>query len=62
LLAIPNARWNTISINFVVELLELSGFNVVMTMVDSVSKRAYLILTHTTITAERIAKLFLYHI
>jgi len=48
--------------DFVVELLELLGFNVVITMVDSMSKRVYFILNHTTVTIEGIAKLFLYHV
>ena len=61
-LAVINTRWDTISMNFVVKLPELSEYNVVMTVVDSVSKRAHFILTHTTVTAESIMRLFLHHV
>jgi len=46
----------------VVELPESSGHDAVMTVIDSVSKRVYFILTHTTVTAEGAARLFLHHI
>ena len=45
-----------------VELLELSRHNTVITVVDSVSKRAHFILTHIIVIAEGIARLFLYYI
>ena len=45
-----------------VELLELSEFNIIITVVDLVFKRVYFILTHTTITAKEVAKLFLYYV
>jgi len=54
--------WNNISVNFVVKLPELSEYNVVITVVDSVSKRAYFILTHTTVTVESMVRLFLHHV
>jgi len=46
----------------VVELPESSGHDAVMTIVDSVSKRVYFIPTHTTVTAEGAARLFLHHV
>lgn len=61
-LAIPNTKWNTISINFIVELQKLLQFDVVMTMINSVSKRVYFIPIHTIVTTEKTAKLFLDHI
>jgi len=36
--------------------------DVVITVVDSVSKRIYFILTHTIVTIEGVARLFLYHV
>ena len=48
--------------DFVVELPLSSGHNTVMTVVDSVLKRAHFILTHTTVTAEEAAKLFLHQV
>ena len=44
-----------------IELLESSEYDVVMTVIDLVSKRAYFIPTHTTVTAEGIERLFLHY-
>jgi len=49
-------------VDFVVELPLSSGYDAVMTVVDSVSKRAHFILTHTTVTAEGAARLFLHQV
>ena len=38
--------------DFVVELLELLGFNVVINMVDFMFKKVYFILNHTTVTID----------
>jgi len=46
----------------VVELLESSRHNAVMTVIDSVSKRVHFVLTHTTVTAEGAARLFFHHV
>jgi len=51
-----------LSVDFVVELLLSSGHDAVMTVVDSVSKRAHFIPTHTTVTAEGAAQLFLHQV
>jgi len=37
-LQIPNSQWDTLSVDFVVELLLSSGHNAVMIVVDLVSK------------------------
>jgi len=62
LLSVLDAQWDTLSVDFVVELLESSGHDAVMTVVDSVSKRVHFVLTHTTVTVEGAARLFLYHV
>jgi len=49
-------------VDFVVELLLSSRHNAVMTVVDSVSKRAHFIPTHMTVTAEGAARLFLHQV
>ena len=38
--------------NFVVELLELLEYNIVMTVIDSISKRVYFIPIYTAVTIE----------
>jgi hypothetical protein len=48
-----------ISVDFVVELPEAHGYDAVMVTVDSVGKRAHFIQTHTTVTAQGAAELFL---
>ena len=61
-LSILDAWWDMLNVNFVVELPESSGHDAIMTVVDSVSKRVHFIPTHTTVTAEGAARLFLYHV
>ena len=48
--------------DFVVELPPSSRHNVVMTVVDSVLKRVHFILTHTMVTVEGAARLFLHQV
>jgi len=61
-LSVPDTQWDTLSIDFVVELPESSGHDAVMTIVDSISKRVHFIPMHTTVTAEGAARLFLHHV
>jgi len=49
-------------VDFVVELPLSSGHDAVMIVVDSVSKQAYFIPTHTMVTAEGVARLFLHQV
>jgi transposase InsO family protein len=48
-----------ISINFIVELPESHGYNTIMCVVNSLTKCAHFIPTHTTINTEGTALLFL---
>jgi hypothetical protein len=50
-LPVPNIRWDMISVNFIVELPDAHGYDAVMNVVNSVSKRAHFIPMNTTITA-----------
>jgi hypothetical protein len=55
----PDAPWEVISVNSTVELPESHGYDAIMCVVDSLTKRAHFIPTHTTINAEGTALLFL---
>jgi transposase InsO family protein len=48
-----------ISVDFIVELPESHGYDAIMNVVDSVTKCAHFIPTHTTITAEDATRLYL---
>ena len=62
LLPTLESHWDTISINFIVELPESHSYDTIMNVVYSVSKVSHFILTHTIITALGAACLFLTHI
>jgi hypothetical protein len=55
----PEALWDIISVDFIVELPESHGYDAIMNVVDSVTKCAHFIPTHTTINAKGAALLFL---
>jgi len=59
---IPDSRWNTLSIDFIIELPLSSRHNAVMTVVDSVSKQVYFIPMYITVTVEGAARLFLHQV
>jgi len=61
-LRIPDSRWDTLSVDFVVELPFSSRHDAVMTVVDSVSKQVHFIPIHTMVTAEGAARLFLHQV
>ena len=62
LLPILDAPWDTVSVNFIVELLESHRKDVIMVVVDSVTKRSHFISTVTTLLATGTAQLYLQHI
>jgi len=61
-LQIPDSQWDTLSVDFVVELPLSSRHDAVITVVDSVSKWAHFILTHMMVTAKGAARLFLHQV
>jgi len=61
-LSVPDARWDILSVDFVVELPESFGHDAIMTVMDSISKRVHFVPMHTTVTAEGMARLFLHHV
>ena len=54
----PEGRWERVSVDFIVELLDTHSFDTVMVLVDSVTKRSHFIATNTTVTAEGAARLY----
>ncbi len=54
----PEGLWETVSVDFIVELPDAHGFDAVMVVVDSVSKRAHFLVTTTTVLAEGAARLY----
>ena len=58
-MAIPHDRWNVISVDFIIELPDAHGYDTIMNIIDTVTKRAHFIPTHMTITTEGAALLFL---
>jgi hypothetical protein len=61
-LPIPDAPWDTISADFIVELLESSGHDAMMVVVDSVTKRAHFSSTLTIVTTAGMARLFVQNV
>jgi hypothetical protein len=53
------APWDTISVDFIVELPESHCYDAIMNVVDSITKCVHFIPMHTTITAEGAAHLYL---
>jgi transposase InsO family protein len=57
-LPIPDTPWDTVSVDFIVELPDSAGHNAIMVVVDSVTKRAHFMPTFTTVSAAGTARLF----
>src|SRR6267378_1673586 len=57
-----NDCWETVSVDFIVELPESGGYDAVMVIVDSASKRAHFCETTTTDMAAGAANLYLRHV
>jgi len=61
-LSIPSAPWDTISIDFIVELPQSAGHDSIMVVVNSITKCAHFVSTVTTISATGATHLFLNHV
>ena len=61
-LPIPDAPWDTASVNFIMELLESNRKNAIMVVVGSMTKRSHFMSTVTTLSATGTAQLYLQHI
>jgi hypothetical protein len=58
-LPVPIQRWRNISVDFVGPLPLSSGFNMIMVVVDRLSKQVHLSACHSTMDTQALAKLFL---
>jgi hypothetical protein len=61
-LPVPDAPWDTISVDFIVELPESEGKDAIMVVVDSVTKCAHFVDMVTTLSAAGTARLYVQHI
>jgi transposase InsO family protein len=61
-LPIPDGVWDSVSMDFVVELPESDGYNTIYVCVDRLTKMAHFIPTTTTVDSEQTAKLYYRHV
>ena len=61
-LPIPEHLWNSIFIDFIEKLPFSSGFDIILVIVDCLSKQAIFIPTHDTITLVKLACLFVVYV
>ena len=61
-LPIPDTLWDTISVDFIVELLESKEKDAVMVVVDSVTECGHFVDTVTTLSAVGMARFYVQHI
>ena len=62
LLPIPDTPWDTISVDFIVKLLESEGKDTVMVVVDSVTKHGHFVDMVTMLSTAGTARLYIQHI
>jgi hypothetical protein len=55
----PEEQWNVVGVDFIVKLPDSHGYDMIMNVIDSVSKWSYFIPTHTTINAEEATQLYI---
>ena len=61
-LPIPDAPWDTISVDFITELPESNGQDSIMVVVNSVTKHSHFVSTVTTISSIIAAQLYIQHV
>jgi len=61
-LLIPEEHWDVISVDFISELLESGRYDSIMVAVDSTGKHSHFVETVTTVTAARVADLYLWNV
>src|ERR1700759_708833 len=58
----PHQPWEAISVDFIVELPQSNGYDAILTVVDSLTKRVHFIPTFTTVDTSGLANLYLQHV
>lgn len=58
----PQQPWECISVNFIVEPPDSHGYDTILMVVDSLTKHAHFMATHTTVGAEGLVNLYLQHV
>jgi len=61
-LPVLDLLWNSISMDFIEQLPESTGFTAILVIVDRLSKQSIFIPTVDTITAQQLAELFIMHV
>ena len=61
-LSIPERPWNSISMDFIEKLPLSSGFDIILVIVDRLTKQAIFIPAHDTIMSADLARLFILHV
>ena len=61
-LLILEKPWNSISMDFIEQLLAFSGYTAILVIVDRLTKQSIFIPTHDTITSTQLAQLFVLHV
>src|SRR5882672_3820741 len=58
---IPEKPWNS-TMDFIEKLPLSSGYTLILVIVNRLSKQSFFILTHDTITSQKLAQLFVLHV
>ena len=61
-LPIPERPWNSISMDFIEKLLSSSGFDIILVIVDRLTKQVIFIPAYNTIMSADLAYLFILHV
>ncbi|MBW0582185.1 hypothetical protein O181_121900 [Austropuccinia psidii MF-1] len=61
-LSIPSGPWNSLSMDFITQLLPSNNFDSILAVVDRFSKMEIFILTYGTITVLDLAQIFISHV
>ena len=61
-LPVPSTPWNSVSMDFIVELPSSSGYDAILVCVDRLTKMAHFCPTNSTVTAGETARLYLHNV